>query len=520
MISAQRLAVFLSLATLGYLALPVLLFVGGWLWWPWALVLTVLLVTAFGVVARRILATPEWNGVYVDALVPWHTLLFSLVPLSVITLISGVGGYGPQNIDWIKHHALLHDLVTKPWPVVYSTAGGHAALSYSFAFYLPAAIIGKAFSWAAACHALFATALLGAWLVSLWLVVFCPRYALSAVALYTFFSGMDSLGFLLHFPASNRFAFLLQQTDIDWWTAAWQLPSHITGIFWSPQHTLPAWLATALLLHGYWRERSNGMEFFLLALTLLWSPFVGLGLVPFVLLIRCIRHPSVLEAPTTIWDKTPTLTATLIIALITLFYAAHFPPLPSRALGAPLRVTIPPDGFFFAAKPPVTSEQWLHVAQQYLLCAALEFGLLALVLIANRCAIVPRERRVLGVAVAALLVLMLFRYGYYNDLVMRASLPALFTLSLLVILALPQLPTVRSRVLIGVLLALGLITPALAIRGKVTALAKAPALWQCPTELTLPTAATLYRPEYPLLLSQYLARNEAPFFRFFAKSNH
>ncbi len=518
MFSAQRLAVALSLLTLGYLTLPVLVFLAGWLWWPWALSSTALTVTAFGLLAKRILATPNLTGVYVDALVPWHTLFLSLLPLSALTLISGVGGYGPGNIDWVKHHAVLYDLVSQPWPVTYSLPVGRAALVYNVAYYLPAAVVGKVWGWAAANHALFATTLLGAWLVSLWLAVFCPRHTLLAVGVFTFFSGMDSLGFLLHFPVPHRIDFLLHQTHIDWWTAAWQLPAHLTGIFWSPQHTFAAWLATALLLHVYWRDCHFGVEWFLVALLLFWSPFVAVGALPFAWLVRRMRTAPLPEAsPRTRWDRVPAIAAIVLAIVGLLFYAAHYPEIPSNQFGVPQPATTPANGFFFAAKPPNQPSEWSAALQEYVLCAALEFGLLALVLTANRHALVPRERRVLLVSTLFLLGLMLFRYGFYNDLVMRASLPALFALSLLLVLSLPQIRTPASRTFIVLIFAFGMFTPLLSIRGNLESLSRAPSLWRCPQGMHLTLAASQYRRDYPLILSQYLTRTENLFFRVFAK---
>jgi hypothetical protein len=80
--------------------------------------------------------------------------LGALVVGTAWTVLSGIGGFGFQTGDFLERDAVLWELITRPWPVL---GHGHAegatnqlALSYSVAWYLPAAVAGKLCGWTAA----------------------------------------------------------------------------------------------------------------------------------------------------------------------------------------------------------------------------------------------------------------------------------------------------------------------------------------------------------------------------------
>jgi hypothetical protein len=65
-----------------------------------------------------------------------HLAAACLVSLVLIS-ISGVGGNGFQDSDWLKHNSILKDLIEKPWPVIYQIGETDALLVYYLAYYLP-----------------------------------------------------------------------------------------------------------------------------------------------------------------------------------------------------------------------------------------------------------------------------------------------------------------------------------------------------------------------------------------------
>ena len=201
---------------------------------------------------------------------------------------SGAGGFGTANFDWAKHFSVLRDLIAEPWPVVYqdpATADVYRGkpLVYYVGYYLPAAALGKVFGWTAANVALALWTWLGTWLTFTWLNrLVRPRSFALLIGLFVFFSGLDVVGNWLNGIVTKP------GDHIEWWTDwLFQYPSMTSQLFWAPQHTLPAWLGTALLLEGLVSEHQHRFTggtrlsyHWAPLLCLVWSPLCVLGFVP------------------------------------------------------------------------------------------------------------------------------------------------------------------------------------------------------------------------------------------------
>ena len=152
----DTLARVLLPVSLFYLAVPAIIFLAGWLRWYLAL-------PCIGLVTfplfRSVQNTEQVlgnQGARPDdpALKLRHVVLLLLASLLLLSM-SGVGGFGYQDTDWLKHNAILKDLVERPWPVVYELEGRDVPLVYYVAFYLPAALVGKLSGWLLANLTLF-----------------------------------------------------------------------------------------------------------------------------------------------------------------------------------------------------------------------------------------------------------------------------------------------------------------------------------------------------------------------------
>ena len=57
-------------------------------------------------------------------------------------MLSGIGGFARQSVDYVKHDEILGTLINMDWPC---KLGSHKYLYliYYIAYYLPAACIGK-----------------------------------------------------------------------------------------------------------------------------------------------------------------------------------------------------------------------------------------------------------------------------------------------------------------------------------------------------------------------------------------
>ena len=173
----------------------------------------------------------------------WPLLAGIAVPAAVLTLLSGAGGWGAGDSDWLKHDTILRDLLARPWPVTYESGHGPVLLVYYTAFYLPAALLGKLAggNWNVASQTLALTmfagiVLSGAWLVGSETAAWRRGAAWIAVAVFFGFSGLDVLGKALvnlwyGLPVSFG-----DWSDIEWWAQFAQYPSNAASFFWAPQH--------------------------------------------------------------------------------------------------------------------------------------------------------------------------------------------------------------------------------------------------------------------------------------------
>ena len=121
-----------------YLVSPALVFLATWIrpaiGWPAALIVAI---GVFQLVRSPAMATPRPP-------LPRKTFWIVLLLALGWTLFGGVGGYFPQNGDYIKHNLVFHDLVHQSWPVNYAPpAGEKTYLCYGLGYYLIPALGGK-----------------------------------------------------------------------------------------------------------------------------------------------------------------------------------------------------------------------------------------------------------------------------------------------------------------------------------------------------------------------------------------
>ncbi|HEY9106732.1 MAG TPA: hypothetical protein VIN58_08620 [Roseateles sp.] len=243
------------------------------------------------------------------------------------------------------------------------------------------------------------------------------------VALMLAFGGLDLLGFRLakgELPALGA--------HVDWWAQFAQYSSSSTLLFWVPNHALPAWMGAMLVLR-HWRTLELArMAPLLVTATMLWSPLSALGLVPFLLagLPRRRAQTALMCLRSGLPFVVPALLAAAYITMDTNTVA--------RGMGI--------DQFTTA------HDFWTR----YGLFCMLEFGILALLLAGLRAVDLK-----VGVAIMALLLLPLFRFGGGNDLVMRSSIPALTVLALATVRPLLTAGSRLLRSLLGLVLAIGAI---------------------------------------------------------------
>lgn len=386
-----------------YLMLPVLVWLLGWFnWW-------------LGVPAAAALVAGFWRAMAG----PWRMSLragafaLPLVACAWVMLTAAGGVFDAHNGDWIKHRAVLTDLAEHAWPVRLSDplaaflsaearAAPDAILRYYLGYYLVPGLAGlwigpAALNWAVPIWTWGGVALL--------VLLFTRglprgRAVLVAVLVLVCFSGMDYARILL---LSGEAVPLLDSAHLEsdeHLLYRIQYSSNTAALMWAPQHFIAAGLFALLLLQLRREPRFLASSGVLLAACLLWSPFVAVGLLPLIVVLLLDNGLR----PFLRWQNI--VLAGPLAALFVVFLSS----------GTSNIV----HGWIWSKSDWSEMALWLPVF--YLT----EFALFALLL--WRCEPRIRTERFFIASVAMLTILPVYTYGYFNDLGMRASLPALIVL--------------------------------------------------------------------------------------------
>jgi hypothetical protein len=426
----------LDRAAVGYVGLPLFIFIVGWFEW-WA-ALPLAACTAY---ALRALFAPGPGAV---PRIP-VTRLQVMVALSVgcaWTVFGGTDHLVFANADWHIRDAVLHDLVASPWPLGYGLLDGHETLLRApLAYYLPAALVGKSAGLPMAHMALALWTAIGASLFLLQVLSLTPSRLGTAVlvaAIVVLFSGLDIVGSLLNDGPRFRADWNIT-THLEWWAGIYQYSSMTTQLFWVPNHALAGWIIIGLLFRDSRAPSLLTTLPILVVAAALWSPLSALGLVPFVLWkagTHMFRDRNLRLLHPQVWAPA------LVVGLAVGAYLALDPGAIHKGM------SLGNDA------PGNIAMDLLRQAQFFLL----EAGFIGLAILMIRRS---------GEAVLALIILAVLPFAYLgpaNDLVMRASIPSLAVLMIAACLALVQQGEdrrdARKKLALGALLIVGAVTPA------------------------------------------------------------
>lgn len=357
------------------LAVPAALFLAAWVKWP--LAIAAVLVLAWGT-----RALPAVAG---DAYRPdWRAFLLAGAMGAFWLCMSGAGGVGWQQFDWIKHNSVLAGLIEHGWPVFFSP---EQPLVYYLAYYLVPALTGKLGGWAAANVVLAIQTWALYSLCALWILRLAGDHRAAVLVAFSLFSGLDPLGNWL--------------VRGDWahnvWWSGLQYSAPASLVMFVPQHVIIGWLGAAAI-HECERSGRPQSAVMIWMASPCWSPFVTIGLAPFVAYTWLRRRG----------------------------YAQQL----GMQMAAALVVLAPQVLFMEARHLGIPSMTWSGAGlslQMLLLFMLLEWGLFAALLVA------ADGKRLLGqplvcLSVLSLALIPLMTFQGYVDFVMRTSIPALFLL--------------------------------------------------------------------------------------------
>lgn len=385
-ISIRRLFVASAL----YLVLPICLFL---YWWTHPiLALAVSALFLFLLVTK----TKQVTG---SVTIPKKTVLLIGALLTVWTLLSGAGHRGFFDGDFYKHSAILSDLIQYDWPVTYRLRESHqfVHLVYYFAYYLPSALIGKWLGWKAANISLFFWTGTGISFAFAWLMALVEQKKQIIFAfLFPFFSGLDLVGRTIMGKK------VVNDSDWEWWGRNWQYSGNTTLFFYVPQHVLAGWICMGILLYCYLKNKKLPLQEVLFASTLLWSPFIFIGCIPFYLWMIYKKKMTV-SIPSV-------LLSVGIVGILGLFFMSNMAISVAETTAS---------GWLWNIEKIIGSFLLVRLSLFYIL----EFGLFTFLVIRKK------SSPLLILAAIILFLVPWYKMGLMNDLAMRASIPALFIIS-------------------------------------------------------------------------------------------
>ena len=399
----------LTVAALFYIALPTLIFLGGWLrWWAAIPMLVLTLVSVAQFLHRQDL---RWTNPYSIG----ATLLIIAIAFAWASL-GGAGHLFESNPDWLMRDKVLGDLTLTDWPPAYSFVDGQAhILRTALGFFLPAAVVGKLFGIASVDIALYLYCAIGCSLFMLLLPLPKKPGALliGLLLVAIFFSGMDYLGIFLITGTTPLFPLRL-----EWWVP-FSYSSFTGAMHWAPNHAIPLWLVS-VLFYRHWGHQSWPMLFMvMLPMTVIWTPFAAAAILPFLVLASWRWFALGNKFTDSQIDFVQLLAAALLtcltVRLLTLDFAA-IPALPS----------------------PTATANWSidtdRIALKYLLFVLMEFAILALLLARG----VRHSQGLFWLAGAILALLPLLKFGPSNDILLRLSTPCLIVILIVLIESMSQ----------------------------------------------------------------------------------
>lgn len=397
-----------------YIALPVLIFAVGFLRWYWALpVCAALLFALFR----------GWRPNALDALtgsltVPVGRLIALALIVLVWTHLGGMNGLSFQSDDWHWRNAIFHDLVDKPWPVVY--AGKNSALVYYVGFWLPPALAAKAvgaasgsvvLAWRVARFGLWLWSSMGMTLLALGLMFFTGadsrRKQWTTLLVLIFFSGLDVVGAALSGTLERVFDPAV--LHLEWWTLDGKQYSSITTcLYWVFNQSIIPWMTVLLFL-----TEKDARNYLLLGVSCLCC-----GPLPFVGLVICMlgQWAAQLIADARRGRARVSLRAALSASNLALtflllpLFAAYY--MSNAAFGGSA-----PDALSLAERLDA------YFSRRFLLFFMVDAGVYLALLWPGH-----RSEPLFYVVGASLLVIPFFRVGFSEDFCLRASLPGVFIL--------------------------------------------------------------------------------------------
>ncbi|MDB5649461.1 MAG: hypothetical protein JWL62_981, partial [Hyphomicrobiales bacterium] len=200
-----------------------------------------------GAAALLVALALAFRGLRSAPLLNWRLMGVCMAVALAVVALSGGAHILYRTDDWTIRDGILVDLVRQPWPFAYQFSDGAQMLRAPLGIYLAPALVGKMFGLFAADLAmgLQNALVLGFVLLLVAQEAATRRGRVIVIAVFVLFSGMDILPALARLLIDGRHA---QLPHLDGWGGIIQYSSHITLMFWTPNHGLAGFAFAAAYL--------------------------------------------------------------------------------------------------------------------------------------------------------------------------------------------------------------------------------------------------------------------------------
>jgi hypothetical protein len=349
-------------------------------------------------------------------------LIFSVILIVWIGL-SGVGGLGTQTGDYVKHNALSYDLIKNPFPTKYQINGRTYFLTHYFGYYLTPAFLGRFVGWNGFNYINIVWTSAGILLSAFWLIRLVNHKKWYVFLMFILFGGFRLAGSIVQYGLTGTWELIYGA--IYGTNSLFALNSLIHSfefiyhnntdlIYWSPQHTIGAWIGTGLFLEDWLNKKSLKVTSLYISVLAFWSPWTFIGLVPFmavaILQLRDFRK----------WFYLPSAISGICIFILTAVFL----------LGVTGNKLV---NHFIFTNNSISGASNTEVLKSYVFFIFFEVLIYALPILFIMY-IRKNERFFLMLLTTIILVLIpLYRYGQWNDWCAKVSVPAQFILGFMVI---------------------------------------------------------------------------------------
>lgn len=407
--------------SLGFLALPILIFFTCYLRPLVGIPLSLIFVFMYALSVRdcskdqeKKLLKPKDTVIRIPVS---YLIGFALTAVAV-SFVTGVGEFIFTLNDHPYRRAIMNDLINYKWPVIYDYStqtnpevikeigrtSGTYAFMYYFTYWLPSALIGKAFGSLAGNIALMIWNALGIFLTFIGVSKITGRAGFAVPFVYICFAGLDVLPNIVH-----NFVEWKAYLGIEVWIPVLAYMSNfaeLTSVF---HQCVPCWLIVTLILMSY-NSRSIGL---LGGMLLTYSPWGVIGLFPLALVrvfSKPMRKAGMKNAVLNIFSIINIVSCAVLLLVYGPFYAGN-------------SNSVSDYGFFweFTSGPA-------EAVIIYILFVLVEIAPFALILWKT-----DKKDALFIASLAELMIIPLYKITLANDFCMRSSMAARFVLCILLV---------------------------------------------------------------------------------------